>query len=340
MPRLQVNSRNLINNIFAASKQADETWTRDRNAAMKIQSTVRMFNQRRSFHRLQKYVIALQRIYRGYRGRLYVLEQQIANAENRRAQIFHCHARNIQRIFRGYICRKYTNDFCAQKAYISRIAQTSESIRKAGIDARAQQEKYLAGEQIEVLRNDFAAAAKNKHHLLSTAVCPGVFRTPLEPEGTKTLFGTDVEDEIRSIPMDPQEIKIRRSKFLRDVIPVENNNNNNVSNKFANTSRTAANNSNDNSDQASRTSKNLAASVSSAKKSAGARMTIAQEPYKRSLASESDYDRTGDQTLSRKVEEKIVSSVHGNKAGSSYFHVPANAVNNVGASGFVAKIKR
>jgi hypothetical protein len=192
----QFNSNSLIQTIYRAAQEADNNWERDRKAATRIQSIVRMHQQRRRFLFLRNCAISLQRVYRGYTGRLRVLEERIANAEKRRAQIFHCHARNIQRVFRGFICRKYTNDFCAQKAYIARIAQTSDSVRQAAIRAREEQEKFLAQEQLKELRKDFINAAKDQHHLLSTAVCPGVFRNTLEPEGNKTVFGTDVEDEI------------------------------------------------------------------------------------------------------------------------------------------------
>lgn len=350
MPRCAPSSRTLISNLYASSQQADQSWTRDRRAATKIQSTFKMHLQRCRFLLLLKCVIALQRVYRGYRDRLYVLDEQIANAENRRAQIFHCHARNIQRVFRGFICRKYTSDFCAQKAYISQIAQTSESVRQAGIRARGEQERYLAVVQEAELRKDFALAAKDKHHLLSTAVCPGVFRTPLEPEGTKTLFGTDVEEEIRSIPVDMDEIRVLRSKFLKDVIPVVavaggGGGGGRASGKLqggqqaATTGRVNEGGGGAAASVSSASLSRTAVSVQSAKKAAGARTTIGQEPYKRSLQGEADYEPS-DRSLDRKIEEKIISKLHGAKSGNSYFHVPNNTTNSkITASGFVAKMK-
>lgn len=355
MPRATFNSRQLVQNIFIAAQQADSTWKRDSKAASKIQATFRMHRQRKQFLFTKTCAIALQRIYRGYKGRLRVLDHKIELAEKRRAQIFHFHARNIQRIFRGFISRKYINDFCAQKAYIARIASTSESVRQAALDARHDQERYLAYVQTKELRKDFAEAAKNKHHLLSTATCPGVFRSPLEPEGTKTVFGSDIEEEIRKIPMDQDEIKIRRSKFLKDVIPVGHSNNNNdnsngnlnsyggvvgavnSSGASATTSRSASHNNKNITQQQMRST----ASVHSAKVAAGVRTTISGEPYRKSLLSESEYEQS-DHDVDRKIEDKIISKLHGQKAGASYFHVPKSATRSGApalSSGFTAKMK-
>lgn len=339
--RTRFNSNALMQNIYRASQEADNCWERDNRAATKIQSVVRMHHQRRVFLFLRKCAVSLQRVYRGYCGRLRVLEERIANAEKRQAQIFHCHARNIQRIFRGFICRKYTNDFCAQKAYIARIAQTSDSVRQEALRARNDQEKYLAKEQLKELRKDFINAAKDQHHLLSTAVCPGVFRNTLEPEGNKTVFGTDVEDEIRGIPLDPQEVKIRRSKFLKDVIPVDNSNN-----SASQTSRTNNNNNTNkfsgstmmNTIQSAKT-----ASERSAQKAASTRQTISQEPYKRSVHSETEYG-VNDRDIQRRVENQIITKLHGKQSGAAYFHVPKNIASaskgaNLVGTGFTAKMR-
>ena len=355
MPRPNFNSRQLVQNIFHAAQQADSTWQRDSRAASKIQATFRMHRQRREYLFTKRCAIVLQRVYRGFKGRLRVLEEKIQLAEKRRAQIFHFHARNIQRLFRGFISRKYTNDFCAQKAYIARIALTSEGVRHAAIDARQEQEKFLAEEQMKELKKDFAEAAKNKHHLLSTATCPGVFRTPLEPEGTKTVFGSDIEEEIRKIPLDKEEIKIRRSKFLKDVIPVNDTSDEinrygglNASSAASHTSRNSTNNHHHhhnhfngaNSSKLFQTTRSNA-SVHSAKIAAGVRTTISGEPYKRSLLSESEYEQS-DRDIDRKIEDKIISKLHGTKSGSSYFHVPKTASRAgapAGVSGFTAKMK-
>jgi hypothetical protein len=302
----------LVASIYAAAAESQSAGPSERAAAVRIQSAVRMHQQRQRFVFIRRCAVNVQRVFRGYRGRVRVLDFQIALARLRQHRLFHCHARNIQRVFRGFLCRKYTSDVCALKAYIARITETSESVRLGAVQARRDQEEYLAREQAVTMRRDFDDAIRNKHHLLSTAVLAGVLRTPLAPGGTRTVFGSDIEDEIRAMPIE----RPKRSKFLRDVIPVTDNAAANANTKKAATSRGQP-----------------PAAVSASGKSSGGvtgsstgqqkrlNFSAPKQPYQRSLHSESEYE-SSDGGVGRLVEEQVVAGMHPGTRGG-YFHVPA-----------------
>lgn len=284
----------IVNSLFSAAANANRSWPRERAAAVKIQSAVRMHQQRARFTFIRACAIRVQRVFRGYCGRIRVLDICIAKAKQRRARIFHLAARNIQRVFRGFLCRKYTNDFCAMKAYLAHITQTSEGIRQDALKARHEQEAYLAEVQATELRSDFKAAIRDKHHLLSTAVSAGVLRAPLQPDGTRTVFGTDIEEEIRAVPIE----RPKRSKFLRDIIP-----------PAAASAPASPGRSRQQAAAASSSESGSKAGGSSKEGDKRLKFSAPKPTYQKTLQSESEYE-SSDGGAGRLIEEQIVSSLH------------------------------
>jgi hypothetical protein len=140
-------------------------------------------------------------------------------------------------------------------------------------------------------------------------------------------------------------------KFLKDVIPVSENHNNNNNAAATTNSQTSRPNKQALSATCGSTMMNTVQSAKSisersAQKAAAARQTISQEPYRRSVHSETEYG-VNNREIDRKVENKIVSTLHGKQSGSSYFHVPKNAQAiasttkgaNLVNTGFTAKMK-
>jgi hypothetical protein len=293
----------LVSNLYAAAHAAERAWERERRAAVCVQAVVRMHQQRLRFRTVRRCAVAVQRVFRGFRGRMLVLALRIRDAERHRDVVFHCHARTIQRVFRGFLCRKYTSDFCAQKAYIARIGQTSEGVRQAALRAREEQEERLATEQSRALRSDFELAARNKRHLVSTAVCAGVLRPPLAPDGARTVFGTDVEEEIRALP-------VERKRFLRDVIPTGATAGGGAAATAGGASAKAGA---PHSSSASATTRSAAAAREVAAR------TIAKTPYERTLQGVSEY-APSNRDVARRIEERVIAAVHGEHG--AHFRVP------------------
>ncbi len=79
--------------------------------------------------------IQIQKMFRGYTGRLYYFNKQKQEAENQELQYYHYCCSQIQKCYRGYSSRKYKPNYYIRKQFIK------ESIAK-GIELREQLNKY------------------------------------------------------------------------------------------------------------------------------------------------------------------------------------------------------
>lgn len=189
--------------LLAALQAANDASQRilEATAASKIQSIGRMYAQKKSFRHVLRCIVNIQRSFRGYRDRKKALRVRIQQQKMYNAAVFDHFATLIQSRFRGFILRKRHCDFYARKRYIQGIVDQNEKVRDESISAfqaqQSERERTLREEQ----RNAFVSATKNLHHLLSTSCVSGVFRPPLSVDGAKTVFGTNIEDDLRSIPL-------------------------------------------------------------------------------------------------------------------------------------------
>jgi len=213
--QLQQRANLSVQSAFSAMNAAEAARPREQRAAELLQATARMMHDREAFQVQRTAAVTVQRVYRGYRGRLKYLDAQIAAARVYRAAVFNARATAIQRVFRGFLSRKHTSDFRAQRAYIARITEKSDAVRAVAATARREQEDAEGPAEAARQRAAFEAAIQGKHHLLSTAVRAGVLRPPLATAGATTVFGTDVEEELRALPVPPRKFKV-------ELIPLQN----------------------------------------------------------------------------------------------------------------------
>ena len=198
--------------IFAATDTAEENRLIEANAAIRIQSVARM---RRAFLRymyVRRCIVDMQRVYRGYRGRVRFLSKKIEEHEERQRQIIAHFAVIVQSRFRGYYSRKWISDFYAQKCYLMQVHAKAEQVRKMADEEQARQ----LTERNETLKTstfeEYQNAMSNMHHLLSTAARSGVLRPGLAQKGLTTVFSSNIEEDIRKIP-------IPRRKFKPEIPP-------------------------------------------------------------------------------------------------------------------------
>ncbi|CUG75357.1 IQ calmodulin-binding protein, putative [Bodo saltans] len=188
-----------VENLLATISAANDPHQRslEENAATTIQSAARMLAQKKCFRYVSKCIVNIQRCFRGYRDRKKALRERIAQQKAFNLAVFHHFATLIQSRFRGFILRKRHCDFYARKKYIEAVVERNEAVRvdsnAAFLVQQAEKERSTHEEQ----RNAFVNATKSLHHLLSTSSVSGVFRPPLSVEGAKTVFGTNIEDDLR-----------------------------------------------------------------------------------------------------------------------------------------------
>ena len=103
----------------------------------------------------------------------------------------------IQKVFRGYLSRKYSLDFYARKKYINDITMRSNKLLS---ELREQNCKNLETQKRmkEMKKAEkFDKLIGNLHHLLSTKRIKGVFKSPFGNEFSATAYGISVEQHIK-----------------------------------------------------------------------------------------------------------------------------------------------
>jgi hypothetical protein len=202
--------------IFAATDIAEENRVRECIAATKIQSMARMLRCRKRYLHLRQCILSMQRVYRGYVGRKRFFDHVHGSENVRQRAVFDHFATIIQRHFRGFYSRKWRSDFYSQKRYLQAIEHKSEAVRKEALEQREKQQQLLSQREQELQRAKFVETASDLHHLLSTAVRSGILRPALSQTGLTTVFGTNVEDELRVAALE----SLKTRKFKREIIPV------------------------------------------------------------------------------------------------------------------------
>lgn len=183
--------------IFAATDVAEENRLIECSAATKIQSVARMRRARVRYLHVRNCIESMQRTYRGYMSRRRFLDIVCMAKLNHQRAVYNHFATTIQRVFRGFYSRKWRSDFFSQKRYLQMVEARSQAVRNDAEQCRAQQEADTRVENEALRRHQFQAAAGGLHHLLSTAVRSGVLRPAGATAGLATVFGTNVEDELR-----------------------------------------------------------------------------------------------------------------------------------------------
>lgn len=214
----QSSAKDPIYHLFDAINFAQHEREKEIRSATKIQSIIKMKQQRSTFFKIVRAVITVQRVYRGYQARKDTLRSIISRDEHRQLKIFHYFATQIQSRFRGYISRKKGFDYYRQRRYIEGVVAKSEAVRKEASEALERQLEEMAEKKDVDRRVAFEKSLANKHHLLSTATISGIYRHPLTVDGLATVFGTNVEDELR-IHHQQQSMQQKQTtrKFKKDL---------------------------------------------------------------------------------------------------------------------------
>ena len=130
-------------------------------------------------------------------GRKKFAEEQTKQQLMRQRQFFDTMATAIQKIFRGYISRKYVMDFYERKAYINTIKQNSDKFIS---ELRKEEERQMLEKEAMKEAKDaqkFDTLVSSLHHLLSTGTHHGIFSSPFGDEHNATAFGIPIENHIR-----------------------------------------------------------------------------------------------------------------------------------------------
>ena len=145
------------------------------------------------------YARELQRVYRGHLGRKRVRRALDAREASARQAVRHFAATLIQSAFKGCYSRKYIHDFHERKRYVAAVVARGEALREEleaqfARDLRAELERREAA-----ARGAFKTATAGLHHLVSTALRPGVYNPPWATRraDVPSAFGVELEVHLR-----------------------------------------------------------------------------------------------------------------------------------------------
>lgn len=217
----QVKSNHLLRHVFDAINAAESNREKETTAACKIQSMARMTHIRADYLLTKVAAVKIQKIFRGYCGRLVALDRRVERERERQHLFFKHFAILIQKTFRGFFSRKWRSNFYEMKGYINEVVSRSERVRAIGEQYRqelAQEEERRR--QVEQ-HTKFANVTKSLHHLVSTATIPGVFRNHATGAAQSTIFGGTVEDALRAHTAPrrkPRDTQSMKKQFVRSTV--------------------------------------------------------------------------------------------------------------------------
>jgi hypothetical protein len=161
-----------VQELFSLSSIAEINREKEDAAACLIQKSWKGYVTRKWIAYLWKTSIKIQKIFRGYAGRMLFKQKVISINLNRRMQVYNINAVKFQKIWRGYASRKYKFDFYARKLYLKHIQEKMEETR-ISLETHKKSQKLL--HQQQAIQNHIRKLNKiagENHHLLGTATNP------------------------------------------------------------------------------------------------------------------------------------------------------------------------
>lgn len=126
------------------------------------------------------------------------LAQEKANTE-----YFDFHAILIQKVYKGYMSRKYIHSFYHRKQALENLQEVEAKTRKMMADYVQEQKDrlkvawYYQSEELSNQHVHFKTLAGKLHHLISTETIPGIYNPPYSSR--PTAFGQEVEAQLKTI---------------------------------------------------------------------------------------------------------------------------------------------
>ena len=99
--------------------------------------------------------------------------------------------------YKGYISRKYDNDYYSRKKFLEHVRQKARNIQIELKEQADQNEIEYKKFNENAARAEFSMIAKNLHHLISTQVQSGVYNSPYTKNKPRA-FNVDVETHLKS----------------------------------------------------------------------------------------------------------------------------------------------
>ncbi|XP_041107508.1 spermatogenesis-associated protein 17 isoform X2 [Polyodon spathula] len=203
--KLQRKINGIKEECFNRNRVAEENRRKEHKAALLIQSWFRGCRVRAYLRHLQRKATTIQKIWRGYLGRMYFRRMVKTAYFIMKMNFYNEMAVRIQKRWRAYYVRKYVHNYYALKQYLEGLTMTNEIVRReleefAVIKSREREKTALeSGER----KKDYLA--RKMHYLVSTEQIAGVFNSPYK------LFPDEMEFRLRGAkPLSPKASRSRK----------------------------------------------------------------------------------------------------------------------------------
>ncbi|KAH9085192.1 hypothetical protein LEN26_020591 [Aphanomyces euteiches] len=192
-----VNRQKTLDDLEVSLRDRDENADKELGATICIQRLFRGQRVRARITRWRDAEIMISRIYRGHLGRLKAMrEARRRRTMQTNARLYHV-ARIIQSRYRGYASRKFKLNFATRKTYLKELEAKGNALRET-LRQRLEAQRVAELERVEAeSRAELVKITTDLHHLVGTAVTPGVFSSPYT-QSKPTAFGVPVETHIRT----------------------------------------------------------------------------------------------------------------------------------------------
>jgi len=197
----------VVEDVFAAAREAELNRQREYDAALHIQAVMRGVRLRQFVKYLHMCAVRIQMAWRGYLGRIEYHKQLAQKVEQRQLNYFHTMATKIKKVWKGHYVRKNVYDFYAMKTYLGALEEKNKIVRARlrEYEEEMRQREHLEAEVKELEKYD--KYARSCHYMMSTQVKAGVFVKDNEP----SVF----EEQIKSVF--PKNLSKKNNKWHRTV---------------------------------------------------------------------------------------------------------------------------
>ncbi|KAI8607015.1 hypothetical protein BC830DRAFT_1175786, partial [Chytriomyces sp. MP71] len=177
----QTHGSDVVDEFFALSWAAERARKYEYNMGVKLQARVRGFLIRTQLQKLGGCALLIQRVYRGFKGRLRAMREKARIAHEKKVAEWTRAVVTIQKVWKGYWSRKVKFDYYGRKRYLTDlVAKMKQTRLELEVHEQAQR-AALASHQRTFESKLLAKLAGQRHHLMGTRAIPGVMAQAKAP---------------------------------------------------------------------------------------------------------------------------------------------------------------
>lgn len=208
----------VVSELDILLEQANDASEAENSSANKIQRLFRGWRTRVYIYKINLAAGEIERIFRGHSGRSICRRMVQEHTTSRNFAVFEYFALQLQKSFRGYYSRKYRQNHHLRKLYLENVKHAGEKVRES-MDAYA--EKMRQDEEDRALERKelkFKELTENLHHLVSTRQVPGIYNPRTSLLEQPTVNDVPVESCLRGAVKDLLRTRgVTKKGLVRDL---------------------------------------------------------------------------------------------------------------------------